>query len=248
MSLAPSQGYYVTDRIDLVPPPPPRPQSQIMHRGPYPMPGHGHHAGPPSAQPGPPTNSYSHSQSAAPSGNSYNTIPANPNSQQYGNSYQPSSPQSHGPPSSANHGPSSVGSNHGPPLGGSNHGPPPGSQGPQGAMSYDEWQATPPPPPPPGAGKIINRPPNPYKDQFKPSYVSSQLSSVSCRGKGVFERVNLLELSIISGYSRPRRTSRSLCRAQTASIPRRPRLLRSKSPRQICTCCELSRSSSTEWT
>lgn len=37
-------------------------------------------------------------------------------------------------------------------------------------MPYDEWQAT--PPPPPGAGKIVNRPPNPYKDQFKPSYVS----------------------------------------------------------------------------
>ncbi|XP_053600999.1 uncharacterized protein LOC128669850 [Plodia interpunctella] len=35
------------------------------------------------------------------------------------------------------------------------------------AAYYEEWQAS---PPPPGAGKIVNRPPNPYKDQFRPSY------------------------------------------------------------------------------
>ncbi|KAJ0181503.1 hypothetical protein K1T71_003588 [Dendrolimus kikuchii] len=33
---------------------------------------------------------------------------------------------------------------------------------------YEEWQAS--PPPPPNAGKIVNRPPNPYKDKFKPSF------------------------------------------------------------------------------
>ncbi|KAI8430441.1 hypothetical protein MSG28_000716 [Choristoneura fumiferana] len=35
---------------------------------------------------------------------------------------------------------------------------------------YEEW--APAPPVPPGPGKIVNRPPNPYKDKFKPSYVS----------------------------------------------------------------------------
>lgn len=161
MSLPPSQGYYVTDRIDLVPPPPPHPHhqhpphSQLHHRGPYPMPGpsnHGQHGSPSGASPG---SSYSHSQSGAPSGpppgNSYNHAPSgNPNQQSSGNSYQPSGPQNHGPPSGAQ-----------------NHGPPSGSQG---SMPYDEWQVT--PPSPPGASKIVNRPPNPYKDQFKPSYVS----------------------------------------------------------------------------
>ncbi|KAM3957101.1 uncharacterized protein ACR2FA_008891 [Aphomia sociella] len=34
---------------------------------------------------------------------------------------------------------------------------------------YEEWQESPPPPPPSG-GKIVNRPPNPHKDMFKPSY------------------------------------------------------------------------------
>ncbi|CAB3227596.1 unnamed protein product [Arctia plantaginis] len=38
---------------------------------------------------------------------------------------------------------------------------------PPGGRPYDEWQQT--PPPTPGAGKIVNRPPNPYKDKFKPS-------------------------------------------------------------------------------
>lgn len=37
---------------------------------------------------------------------------------------------------------------------------------------YDEWpRMTPPPPPHPG--KIVNRPPNPYKDKVKPGYVSN---------------------------------------------------------------------------
>ncbi|KAL0849688.1 hypothetical protein ABMA28_011654 [Loxostege sticticalis] len=82
MSLPPTKGYYVSDRIDLMPPPPP----------------------PPSYQQGP--------HAAHPS-----------------------------------------------------HRPPP----PSGYSPYDEWQASPPPPPPAG-GKIVNRPPNPYKDKFKPSY------------------------------------------------------------------------------
>ncbi|KAL4721065.1 hypothetical protein ACJJTC_001081 [Scirpophaga incertulas] len=43
---------------------------------------------------------------------------------------------------------------------------------PVGYSQYDEWQET--PPTPPSAGKIVNRPPNPYKDKFKPSYPPSQ--------------------------------------------------------------------------
>lgn len=39
-----------------------------------------------------------------------------------------------------------------------------------GYAQYDEWQAS--PPPPPSGGKIVNKPPNPYKDKFRPSYVS----------------------------------------------------------------------------
>ncbi|XP_022820824.1 uncharacterized protein LOC111352503 isoform X2 [Spodoptera litura] len=39
---------------------------------------------------------------------------------------------------------------------------------PPGARPYDEWQHS--PPLPPNTGKIVNRPPNPYKDKFKPSY------------------------------------------------------------------------------
>ncbi|XP_049697721.2 uncharacterized protein LOC110377652 isoform X2 [Helicoverpa armigera] len=37
---------------------------------------------------------------------------------------------------------------------------------PAGARPYDEWQHA----PPLHSGKIVNRPPNPYKDKFKPSY------------------------------------------------------------------------------
>ncbi|XP_063393865.1 uncharacterized protein LOC134679009 [Cydia fagiglandana] len=45
---------------------------------------------------------------------------------------------------------------------------PPPAPRPMGSRPYEEWAAT--PPPPPGPGKIVNRPPNPYKDKFKPSY------------------------------------------------------------------------------
>lgn len=235
MSLPPSQGYYVTDRVDLVPPPPPRPHSQMQHRGPYPLPGHsahGHHAGPASAQAGPPGNSYGQSQAGPPPGNSYNYAPSgNPTGPQTGTSYQQSGPQSHGPP-----------------PGGPSRGPP-GSQGPQGAMPYDEWQAT--PPPPPGAGKIVNRPPNPYKDQFKPSYVSGQI--VVCHKEYFLVEVSLsgkLTVSIFSGVSRRRRRGRSSrfrWRARTAWTARRQRRRRSRSRRRTCTCCELSRSWSTGW-
>lgn len=45
---------------------------------------------------------------------------------------------------------------------------PPPAPRPAGSRPYEEWAAT--PPPPPGPGKIVNRPPNPYKDKFKPSY------------------------------------------------------------------------------
>lgn len=43
---------------------------------------------------------------------------------------------------------------------------------PPGGRPYDEWQYS--PLQPPNTGKIVNRPPNPYKDKFKPSpaYVS----------------------------------------------------------------------------
>lgn len=52
-----------------------------------------------------------------------------------------------------------------------NHPPPPGA----GGRPYDEWQHA--PPLPPTTGKIVNRPPNPYKDKFKPSpsYVSARM-------------------------------------------------------------------------
>lgn len=36
------------------------------------------------------------------------------------------------------------------------------------ARPYDEWQHA-----PPAVSKIVNRPPNPYKDKFKPSHVSN---------------------------------------------------------------------------
>ncbi|XP_031770030.2 uncharacterized protein LOC113522431 [Galleria mellonella] len=52
--------------------------------------------------------------------------------------------------------------------------PPPGSvhhkyqPGPSPPHYYEEWQES--PPPPPAGGKIVNRPTNPHKDMFKPSY------------------------------------------------------------------------------
>ncbi|XP_063828431.1 ATP-dependent RNA helicase ddx46-like [Ostrinia nubilalis] len=46
--------------------------------------------------------------------------------------------------------------------------PPPALQQGPAYAPYDEWQAAPPAPGP--DGKIVNRPPNPYKDKFKPSY------------------------------------------------------------------------------
>ncbi|RVE55345.1 hypothetical protein evm_000243 [Chilo suppressalis] len=80
----------------------------------------------------------------------------------------------HGPPP---YGPNSHGTNG--PHPGYGQGAPQGSHAPHGPpqhppqpapgyAQYDEWKAT--PPPPPGAGKIVNRPTNPYKDKFKPSY------------------------------------------------------------------------------
>ncbi|XP_059055898.1 uncharacterized protein LOC131849792 [Achroia grisella] len=44
----------------------------------------------------------------------------------------------------------------------------PGAPQPSSPQYYEEWQAT--PPPSPAGGKILNRPPNPHKDMFKPSY------------------------------------------------------------------------------
>lgn len=91
MALPPAKGYYVTDRIDLVPPPPPHLQPPMGHHQPGPSPHapHGHHPHP--------------------------------------------GPQAGSPP-----------------------------------RGYEEWQSS--PPSPPNTGKIVNRPPKPYKDKFKPSY------------------------------------------------------------------------------
>ncbi|KAJ8733594.1 hypothetical protein PYW07_014145 [Mythimna separata] len=47
------------------------------------------------------------------------------------------------------------------------HGNHPNHPLPPGGRPYDEWQHS--PPLPPTTGKIVNRPPNPYKDKFKPS-------------------------------------------------------------------------------
>ncbi|CAG9782649.1 unnamed protein product [Diatraea saccharalis] len=94
----------------------------------------------------------------------------------------PPPPPPHGPsggpygPAAAIHGPQPYGPATGPQPGhgyltaqgphAAPHGP---AQYPASSYSqYEEWKAT--PPPPPGAGKIVNRPPNPYKDKFKPSY------------------------------------------------------------------------------
>ncbi|KAF9415360.1 hypothetical protein HW555_006950 [Spodoptera exigua] len=54
------------------------------------------------------------------------------------------------------------------PMKQANHPSHSGPQLPPGARPYDEWQHS--PPLPPTTGKIVNRPPNPYKDKFKPSY------------------------------------------------------------------------------
>ncbi|XP_072935498.1 uncharacterized protein [Epargyreus clarus] len=75
------------------------------------------------------------------------------------------------PPPPPTHMPSSVSHMHppgphmssGPHMSPGPHGPPRAGHVPQ---NYNEWEAS----PPPATSKIVNRPPNPYKDKFKPSY------------------------------------------------------------------------------
>ncbi|XP_045456797.1 uncharacterized protein LOC123666809 [Melitaea cinxia] len=142
MVLPPAKGYYVTERIDTpyLSPPPPPQTSHTPSSGYY----------------------TSHNQDPIPIHDSYM-----PQNQGYVPPSQSNTPfnQSHMPSNQGHPNQSQFSHKKGLP-------PPkksqPYSNGPSlpAPQSYKEWEVN----SPPGAGKIVNKPPNPYKDKVKPNY------------------------------------------------------------------------------
>lgn len=145
MVLPPAKGYYVTERIDTpyLLPPPPPQTSHSPSSGYY----------------------TSHNQEPIPINDSY--LPQN---QGYGPTAQSYTPpnQSHMPSNQGHSNQSQFSHKKGlpPPKKSQPHNNGPSLPAPQ---SYKEWEVN----SPPGAGKIVNKPPNPYKDKVKPNYVSN---------------------------------------------------------------------------
>ncbi|CAH2099385.1 unnamed protein product [Euphydryas editha] len=165
MVLPPAKGYYVTERIDtpyLSPPPPPQmshtPSSEYTSQNQWSIPVNDSYMPqnqgyvPPNQSNIPPNQNY------IPPNQGY--VPPNQSNIPPNQSYMPQN-QGHIPPNQSQFAhkkglpppkKSHQTQNNGPSL--------------LTPQSYKEWEVN----SPPGAGKIVNKPPNPYKDKVKPNY------------------------------------------------------------------------------
>ncbi|KAL4720167.1 hypothetical protein ACJJTC_019493 [Scirpophaga incertulas] len=103
---------------------------------------------------------------------------------------------------------------------------------PVGYSQYDEGQET--PPTPPSAGKIVNRPPNPYKDKFKPSYPPSQNPAIPVSADRVDlgppqKQVSETDLYLLTGHREARISRRLSWRNDCVGW------------RRVCTCFSLGK-------